>query len=45
MSRVIGNDLNLIMRNVLQVDLVMIDVILVKLISHVGGFNWVFSCC
>ncbi|KAL5178782.1 ABC transporter B family member 26, chloroplastic [Glycine soja] len=39
-SRVIGNDLNLIMRNVLQVDLVMIDVILVKLISHVGGFNW-----
>ncbi|RDY06816.1 ABC transporter B family member 26, chloroplastic, partial [Mucuna pruriens] len=39
-SRVIGNDLNLILRNVLQVDLVVIDAMLVKLISHIGGFNW-----
>lgn len=41
-SRVIGNDLNLIMRNILQVDLFVKDVMLIKVIRHDGGFNWCF---
>jgi len=44
-SRVIGNDLNLILRNFLQVDLVLIDVMQVKLTSHIRSFNCFFSSC
>jgi hypothetical protein len=40
-SRVIGNDLNLILRNVLQVGLFTKDLImLIEVIPHDGGFNW-----
>lgn len=40
-SRVIGNDLNLILRNVLQVDLFTEDIImLIEVIPHNGDFNW-----
>lgn len=42
-SRVIGNDLNLILRNVLQVYLFTKYVMLIEVILHDGGFNWFFS--